>query len=209
MPFAIAAAGITAAGAIGGSLIQSGATSKAGNQAQATLAQSRNDLLPWMTQGGTALTATGDLSGANGPDAAKAAMGNFFTSPGYDFRLSEGLRGVDAGAASHGMLRSGATIKAEDKFSQGLASDEFTNYYNRLAGLSGQGLDAARAEAGVGGQSANTAIGSGNAQSSIFGNASSGLGSSISGLASNPKINDLFSGGGSGTGFIDPTSTFV
>ncbi|HXI77928.1 MAG TPA: hypothetical protein VNH21_12370 [Steroidobacteraceae bacterium] len=176
-----------------GSAISGGKASAGGAQAQQTLAQQRADLAPFRDTGTNALGVAGDISGANGPDAATAAMGNFFTSPGYDFRLSEGLRGVDAGAASKGLLHSGATIKAEDRFSQGLASDEFSQYYNRLFGLASLGETAAAGGAANASTSAQLSQGAGNTQASIFGNAAQGLGSTVSGLLSNPKVqNSLF-----------------
>jgi hypothetical protein len=115
---------------------------------RAALAQARTDLEPWRSSGGNALTVASNLSGANGPEAAQLARDDFFTSPGYQFRLDEGLRAVDAGAAASGMLRSGATLKAEQRFGEGLASQEFGDYYNRLYQLSGLGANAASATGG-------------------------------------------------------------
>lgn len=77
---------------------------------------------------------------------------DFVKDPGYQFRMDEGMRGVEGGAAARGGLLSGAALKAIQKYGQGFASNEFgnaysrfennkTNNYNRLAGLvnSGQG----------------------------------------------------------------------
>ena len=136
MPFGLSAgaiaaigAGVSAAGAVGGSLLQANATKNAASKANATqtaeLDQSRADLAPYNTQGALATTDASNLLGLNGPDAATAAMGNFQTSPGYQFSLDQGLRAVDAGAAAKGMLRSGATLKAEQTFGTGLADQEF------------------------------------------------------------------------------------
>jgi hypothetical protein len=197
---------------------------------RAALAQARTDLEPWRSSGGNALTVASNLSGANGPEAAAAAREDFFTSPGYQFRLDEGLRGVDAGAAARGMLRSGATLKEEQRFGEGLASEEFGNYYNRLYQLSGLGANAAAATGGyemqtgqnlgnaylnTAGRLGDTYTGSagkiagaymGTAQdvartegargatdAGIYGNTTAALGTSISGLASNPQfMNSIF-----------------
>lgn len=221
MPWSVAAAGIGAAGSIGGGLLQSSNAGKAGAQAQRnlemmlpqmqenyvnTLAQYQ----PYTEAGGQGLTATTDLLGLNGPDAAKAAMDRFQTSPGYQFQMEQGLRGIDAGAASQGILRSGATIKAEEKFGQNLANLDFGNYYNRLSALSGQGLTAASGVAAAGNnliagmqgnaQSQNAvALGGANAQNSIIGNTASGLGSTVNNLFSDKNFQGwakgLFSGG--------------
>ena len=184
MGAAAAVAGIGAAASLAGGLMQSSAIGK-GQAAsiaaqQAALAQARADLEPWRTQGGNALTVTGNLSGANGPEAATTAMQDFYTSPGYQWRLDEGARAVDAGAAARGMLRSGATLKAEQAYAQGLASQEFENYYSRLNALSQQGLSAAKgaaeSEVRTGEGIAQTNLSGAGGQASIYGNLASGLG---------------------------------
>ena len=80
-------------------------------------------------------------------------MAKFQASPGYQFQLGQGLRAVDAGASAQGFDRSGAALKAEQTFGQGLAASDFGNYWNRLQQLSGSGLDAAEgiANAATGG----------------------------------------------------------
>jgi hypothetical protein len=124
-------------------------------------------------------------------------MANFHTDPGYQFQLDQGLRAVGAHQAAAGMFDSGATEKAQMTFAGGLADQSFSQYYNRLYGLANLGETAAAGGAATANSAATLAQGAGNTQASIFGNAASGLGTTISGLASNPKINSLFSGGGS------------
>ena len=211
MPFAIAAAAIPAVAGIAGSVMQSKTAQSGQNAAQAQFAQEQANLAPFRTAGGSALGVASDLSGANGPDAATAAMANFQTSPGYQWDLTQGLRGVDAGAASQSAAGR-ATLKAEDTFSTGLADQEFTNYYNRLYNLSALGETAA-----AGGSPSAIAAGTpaqqaGNTQASIYGNAASGLGTSASGLLSNPTFQSnatsLFGGSGANQLYTDNTSGF-
>ena len=238
MPFAAVAGGVASAAVGAGISAltkdrQSGQISGAQEQANAvqTAAQERMraDLMPWIEGGTNALYNTQALSGAagteerwhqpvqnvasylsgvEGPEAQAAAMQGFYTSPGYQFRLSEGLRGVDAGAAAHGMLRSGATLKAEDKFAQGLASDEFANYYtrandqfgsyyNRLMDLSKLGESAA---AGVGQSGVNTAAGiaatdvsAGTKQANLTGQLGSSLGTTANSLLNNASVQNAVS----------------
>jgi len=57
---------------------------------------------------------------------------NFEADPGYQFRQSEGMRGVNANAAAQGISLSGATQKALQRYGQGLASQEYQNAYNRF-----------------------------------------------------------------------------
>ena len=206
MPWVVAAAGVTAAAGLAGSAMQSSATKSAQSSAnaaqQAALDQSRADLAPYNTQGALATTDASNLLGLNGPDAATTAMGNFQQSPGYTWSLDQGLRAVDAGAAAKGMLRSGATLKAEQTFGTGLADQEFSNYYNRLYNLSNLGENAA-AKTGANsvqtGQGiAGTDVSSGAQDASIYGNAAKGIGSSVNTLFSNPQFQSWAGGlGGS------------
>ena len=145
---ALIGGGISALGGVANSLLQGGNAGRAGAQAQRNLelilpqmqqnyVDTKAQYQPYTEAGQQGSTATQDLLGLNGPDAAAAAMQRFQTSPGYQFQMEQGLRGIDAGAASRGMLRSGATLKAEETFGQGLANQDFTNYFNRLYSLSG------------------------------------------------------------------------
>ena len=151
-----------------------------------------------------------NLLGLNGQPAADAAMSTFQASPGYQFQMQQGLRGVDASAASQGILRSGATIKGEDTFAQGLANTTFGNYFNQLQQLSGNGLTAAGgiANAATGGatQIANVDTGAATADANIYGNIAKGFSTGANQLLqSNAVGNYLGGGGGSGapqmTGF--------
>jgi hypothetical protein len=238
MPFGISAGtaaliggGISAVGSVAGGLIQSGTAGKAGAQAQRNLQmilpQMQTNFVntlagyqPYTEAGQQGLTATTDLLGLNGPDAADAAMKMYQTSPGYQWQMEQGLRGVDAGAASKGILRSGATIKAEDTFAQGLANSDFGQYYNRLSALSGQGLTAAGGVATAnqnlianeeGNATAqNTALtGTANAQNSILGNTASGLGNTVNSLLTNPDVRSTVGGwfGGGGVAAPGPNTT--
>jgi len=209
MPWAVAAAGVTAVGGIAGSLIQADVSKSGQKAAQQMFAQQRADLAPWRTTGEAAGNVAADLSGANGPDAATAAMKNFQTSPGYAWSLDQGLRSVDAGAAAHGLLRSGAALKAEQTFGTGLADQEFSNYYNRLFNLSTLGENAAAGGASTANAAGNSANSAGNTQASIYGNAVGGVSNTVNSLFSNPKFTDWLSStsGTSGPAYasLDPT----
>jgi hypothetical protein len=56
---------------------------------------------------------------------------NFQADPGYQFRLNEGLRGVNAASAAMGKLRSGDAAKALQQRGDGLASQEYGNWFQR------------------------------------------------------------------------------
>jgi len=203
--------GVSAAAGLAGSYMQSQAAGSAADKASAAqeraLAQSRADLDPWRTTGGAANTGSADLLGLNGPDAATAARANFQASPGYQWQLEQGLRAVDAGAAAKAMLRSGATLKAEQTYGAGLADKEFTDYYNRLFDLSKLGETAASGQAtasqNTGTSMAQTDLSAGSAQSSIYGNAAKGIGDAATNYANNRLYDERFASiyGGPGGGY--------
>lgn len=83
--------------------------------------------------------------------AAASGFDAFRNSTGYQFRLNEGNRAVNAGMAARGMGNSGAALKALQERGQNLASAEFGNYFNALAGQQSLGFNAASAQAGVAG----------------------------------------------------------
>lgn len=70
--------------------------------------------------------------------AGYGAVGRSFTAadmemdPGYQFRLSEGLKSLDRTAAARGGMISGGALKAAGRYGQEFASGEFTNAFNRM-----------------------------------------------------------------------------
>lgn len=91
---------------------------------------------------------------------------DFVQDPGYEFRQSEGEKGINRSLAARGSYNSGAALKALDRYNQDYASNEFSNAYNRdaankartfsfLSGASGQGLQAVGAGVGSGQNAAN------------------------------------------------------
>jgi len=93
-------------------------------------------------QGGTdAFGRLSDLSSQGAFDVQAPQYGGFrefsaqdvLDDPGYQFRLSEGQRGVEQGAAARGGALGGRAAKDLARFSQGLASSELNNAYNRFS----------------------------------------------------------------------------
>jgi hypothetical protein len=77
---------------------------------------------------------------SGGPGAAQ----NFLQiDPGYQFRLSEGMKALERQAAARGGLISGGALKAAQRYGQDLGSQEFGAAYNRLASLANIGPQAA------------------------------------------------------------------
>lgn len=207
MPFAVAGAAIGAGASIYASNKQAGAVKDASNQQNALLGRQRDDLGPWRDSGGVANTQASDLLGLNGQEAADSAFSTYHTSPGYQWQLDQGLRAVDAGAAAKGMLRSGATLQAEQQFGQGLANQDFTSYYNRLFGLSQQGQASAAGGASTANVGALAAGNTGTQEASIYGNLGKGISSGANDLFNNKDVQGyvkgLFSSGGSSYGNAD------
>lgn len=110
----------------------------------------RGDFQPYREAGAKGITPYLDALGANGATGREAALANFRASPGYDFRLGEGVRALDNSAASRGMLLSGAQLKGLTDYGQGVASEEWGNYLQGLQNLTGMGqASAAQTTAGV------------------------------------------------------------
>ena len=99
-----------------------------------------------------------------GGDAQSAGYGNlmrnfgqqdFQADPGYQFRLSEGLKGLDRQAAARGGLISGSALKAAQGYGQEQASQEYQNAFNRYQANRGSVYGMLSGQQGVGQQATN------------------------------------------------------
>lgn len=93
-------------------------------------------LQPWVDTGAKANERLNALMGFQGEDAARNAA---VTDPGYQFRVDQANKALERSAAAGGGLYSGNTLIDLSKQTQNMASDEFTNTFNRLMALSTQG----------------------------------------------------------------------
>lgn len=144
-----AALGVGGAIYSGSQAVKAGETSaaaaeRAGQITQGQYEQTRTDLAPWREIGEQALYQYADelripVPGATGPSTFESG---FETSPGYQFRLDEGQKAIERSASARGVLGSGGTQKALTRYAQGVASDEYGSYMNRLAGAAGIGQTA-------------------------------------------------------------------
>ncbi len=146
-------------GIMGSDAAQKAADEQAASQAQALQAQQAMfkqgyDLVqPYAAGGLGAFNQLSNLYGipysnaagtsAGGQAVANQAMGNFTNTPDYRFAFSQGLQALDRSAASRGNLMSGGQVKGAQEFGQGLASQQFSNYFNRLLSLGQMGSQAA------------------------------------------------------------------
>lgn len=85
------------------------------------------------------------LAGLGGDQ--QAAFNAFRATPGYQSGLQEGVTARDRGAASRGMLGSGAQMKALTRFGQDYADKGFNDYWNRLGQIDQTGYNATQGTA--------------------------------------------------------------
>jgi hypothetical protein len=149
-----------------------------------------------------------------GKYAKDFSMSDFEADPGYAFRLKEGLKSLDAQAASRGGLISGAALKAAGRYGQDYASNEYTNAFNRyqvnrsnqlqpLQALMGTGMTATNATSNAAGAygtaAGNNALAAGNALASGAVGSANAWNSAIGGAAK--AFNSSTYGGGGGGGY--------
>lgn len=189
------------AGAVGAAAVTSGVGAITSSSQKSDINSGKSaalsDLSPYTNAGTNALTSYTNLLGLNGTDAATSSMSNFTSSPGYGYQVSEGLKAVDQGAAAKGLLRSGATLKAEETLGSNLANQDFSAYLSRLSGLTSTGLTAASGSANV-----NTGAATNNA--SIDGSSGKTYASSANTIGG--ALSDYFKNNGtssSGSVYID------
>jgi len=141
---------VGAAAAIGGAVVGAYGSKKAADagtsasehasEAQQQMFDKQVELNKPFREGGLAaqnrllelLGVGGDKNAAGYGSASKQfSINDFKADPGYAFRLNEGLKALDKQAAARGGLISGGALKAAERYGQGVASDEFTNAFNR------------------------------------------------------------------------------
>lgn len=141
------------------------AQTNAANQANATqryiFDTQRADSQPWLQAG------TGALSQLSN----NSFMNNWQQDPGYQFRMAEGMKAINAAGSARGSAMGGAAMKELTRYGQDFASNEYDKVYNRnssrlssLAGI-GQAANAQNAASGqnYGNQVSANQIGVGNA----------------------------------------------
>jgi hypothetical protein len=145
--------------------------------------------------------------GQNGELVRGFTQADYQADPGYAFRLSEGQKQLDRQAAMRGGQISGSSLKAAARYGQDMASQEYSNAYNRfrdtqglrrnalagvvgfaptaanVMGTSGQNYatGAGNAMAGQGVNSANALLAGQQARSSSYGQLGSALGKYLGG----------------------------
>lgn len=217
----VGGAAISGGAAIAGSAISANAT-KTASKAATTAANNNNalqkqiydantaNLNPFLQTGTSANTAQADFLGLNGSQPQSTAFNNYLNSTGYNFTTSQGINAITSNRAASGLLNSGSTLKALDQFGQANAQTYGQNYLNNLGGLSGQGLTAGSAIAGVGQNYGSQVSANNNSAATNVGNAAIAganstnalLGQGVSSLLLNKGLSSFGSGAGSSTSGI-------
>jgi len=131
------------------------------------------------------------------PNAAQQnAFAQFRTDPGYQFAFDEGTKALQNSAAARGILNSGATAKALTRYGQGVADQQYGNYFARLQSLAGLGQTATTSTGQFGAQAAanqgNALMAAGNARASAYG----GIATSANQGLQNYLLASQYGGGG-------------
>jgi hypothetical protein len=224
----------TAAAVIGTGLIGAGATMYGANKAasaqkdaanqaaaanqqameyqKANYEKASGNLSPFIQSGQGANSLLAEAYGLSGKTAlGQSSLEAFRNSPDYQFALKGGSEALDNSAAAKGGALGGNQIRAQTEYGQGLATQNLQNYFQRLSGMSGQGIQAGgilgQIGTGVGAQVGASANNMGNSlMAAGTADASGILGMTKgfqSGLGSLSLFNQMSksSYGGSGTGF--------
>ena len=146
------------AGAVVGSAVIGAGASKSAASTQAAAADRSAEVQreiferqvelqqPWLKAGEEALNKLKPLAMEYTP----FGMRQFQSDPGYQFRMSEGMKALERGAAARGGLLSGATLRGTQRFGQELASQEYQNAFNRYGIERERRLGPLQSLAGVG-----------------------------------------------------------
>lgn len=149
----IAAAGIAAAGSAAAGIYGANKAAKAQKDAAKQMAKTQQQTLsaqeamvsPYLEAGKNALAEYQKLA-----PYQSFGMAQFQADPGYQFRLSEGMKALERSAAARGLLQSGGTLKGITKYGQDLASAEYENAFSRYLSEREARMDPYRYLAGQG-----------------------------------------------------------
>ena len=207
MPWGVAAAAVVGAysanqqskAAKGAANAQAGAADAATEEQRRQFDLTRQDQQPWMQAGQNALT---QMQALNSGD-----FSSFTNSPDYTYARDQMQQGIERGAAARGSLYSGGTNVDLGNALNGIASQNYGNFYNRLAGLSGTGQTTATNLGSLGANMAsnigNNYLTAGQARASAYGqtaDANSQLATGIGGAFNNWYQRQSTNNGG-GTGW--------
>lgn len=116
-------------------------------------------------------------------------MSGFFTSPDYQFNLTQGQQAIDRSAAARGGLLSGRAVKEGTRYASGMAAGQYSAYMDRLMQQAGIGSTGIGASAAAGANAANqigsAALNAGNMRGSAYMAGAEGVNNAFQGAAGN------------------------
>lgn len=220
MPIGLGAA-VVGAAAIGGAATlasgaaAAGAATNAANQNNALEAsiynQNSANEKPYIQAGDTAQTELNGFLGLDGSNTAASttALNNYLNSTGYQFDLDQGLDAVQSSKAAQGLLGSGSTLEALDKFGTNEANTFGQQFEGDLQNVVNTGANSANALANQGQSFANAVSSNNNSAATATGNAFLTGGSSVNSLLGTALAANAFSNGGSSFGAAPTGDSFV
>ena len=134
---------------------QSDAAKYASDQQMAMFDKANALQQPWRDAGAGALSQINQLLNSS-EWRQPFGMAQFQADPGYQFRMSEGQKGLDRRALAGGKFFSGGALKDMSRFNQDLASNEYQNAFNRFSTDRSNRLNPLMSMAGFGQQSAQS-----------------------------------------------------
>lgn len=157
---------------------------------------------PWRLAGVTALNKLVPMSMEYQPFTER----EFQADPGYAFRLKEGLRALDRSAAARGGLLSGNQLRGVTEYGQNLASQEYTNAFNRYQAERAARMQPLQSLAGVGQSASNTLAGAagqlGTGIANAYGQLGAGTASAYGQLGQNVGANLIGAGNARASGYM-------
>lgn len=123
------------------------AVQQAQDQQQQMYNEARGNFQPYLSAGTTSLGSL--MSLLSNPNSIQQ-------SPAFQFQMQQGQQALERSAAARGGLNSGGFAKDLTNYSQGLASNEYQNQFNRLYSLAGMGQSSANSLGSLGQGFANS-----------------------------------------------------
>lgn len=176
--------------------------------------QATGNLNPFIQSGQGANSLLAEAYGLSGKTAlGQSSLEAFQNSPDYQWALKGGSQALDNSAAAKGGVLGGNQIRAQTEYGQGLATQNLQNYFARLSGMSGQGIQAGsilgqlgtNLGTGVGGQIGTSSNNIANSQMAAGTAEASGIkgmvGGFQQGLSSLSLYNQMGKSSYGGTGF--------
>jgi hypothetical protein len=121
---------------------------------------------PYAQAGTGALSQLMNGLGLNGSGGSQQFTDAYRATPGYQAGLDTGINSATRGANATGMLQSGRTLKALDRFGSDYEDQKSGQYLDRLTGMANTGLTATGAQVGTEGQGLTGQLG---ARTTAFG----------------------------------------